>query len=125
MGIELNDKAIEEARDNAEMNGIDNVKFAKGTAENIFSDEEVRALPREETTVVMDPPRKGSSPEFLQQLMEFKPMRVVYMSCGPDTQARDTKVILESGMYSLVEVQPMDLFPQTRHIECCAVYELI
>jgi tRNA/tmRNA/rRNA uracil-C5-methylase (TrmA/RlmC/RlmD family) len=73
--------------------------------------------------VVIDPPRKGASKEFLEQLLEFAPRRLVYMSCGPDTQARDAAILLASGKYELLEVVPFDLFPQTRHIESCAVFE--
>jgi 23S rRNA (uracil1939-C5)-methyltransferase/tRNA (uracil-5-)-methyltransferase len=123
-GIEVNERAIEEAERNAEINEKTNVKFKMGEAENIFNDEEVKGLDRSKTTVVMDPPRKGSSPSFLRQLLQYRPERIVYMSCGPDTQARDTKVLREGG-YEVRDIQPMDLFPQTRHIECCAVFDRV
>jgi len=65
---------------------------------------------------LIDPPRKGCDMVFLNQLFEYGPNRVVYVSCGPDTQARDLKAFLANG-YKLEKVQPFDLFPQTRHIE--------
>ena len=70
-----------------------------------------------QTAVVIDPPRKGCGPEFLQQLFAFAPRRVVYVSCNPSTQIRDLKEFTTHG-YRLITVQPFDLFPQTKHLEC-------
>ena len=128
VGIEVNEKAIVEAQENAALNDITNCAFVAASAEAIFdSDEEVfgqlvKEFPKESTVVVCDPPRKGCSEEFLEQLYQFAPQRVVYMSCDPATQARDAKGIVEAG-YSIMSVQPFDLFPQTRHIECLIVFE--
>ena len=72
---------------------------------------------------MVDPPRKGCSEEFLKQLYEYSPERVVYMSCGPATQARDAKGIIEIGGYEIVSIQPFDLFPQTKHVESLIVFE--
>ena len=72
--------------------------------------------PARETTVLMDPPRRGSDPVFLQQLIARAPNRVIYVSCAPDTQMRDLKILVNAG-YTITDVQPFDLFPQTRHIE--------
>lgn len=138
VGIEVNEKAVEEARENAALNGIVNCNFVSASAEAIFhSKDPVRIIddgnekdllvgdfPRESTVVVVDPPRKGCSEEFLEQLDEYKPARVVYMSCDPATQARDAKFLVSYG-YEIVSIQPFDLFPQTRHIECLAVFERI
>ncbi|EED89971.1 predicted protein, partial [Thalassiosira pseudonana CCMP1335] len=121
VGIEVNDKAVQEARANAELNGIKNCDFVSASAEAIFlSKDPVKG--KESTVVVVDPPRKGCSEEFLEQLDEYKPQRVVYMSCDPATQARDAKFLVAHG-YDIVSVQPFDLFPQTRHIECLAIFE--
>jgi 23S rRNA (uracil1939-C5)-methyltransferase/tRNA (uracil-5-)-methyltransferase len=84
------------------------------SAEAIFSEID---FPKDETAVVIDPPRKGCTPEFLQQLIAFHPSRIVYVSCDPATQIRDLKQLSEGG-YRLLEVQPFDLFPHTRHLEC-------
>lgn len=64
----------------------------------------------------MDPPRSGSTPEFLNSLLKIKPDRIVYISCGPDTQARDIKVLVKGG-YKVTTCQPFDLFPHTEHVE--------
>lgn len=140
VGIEVNDVAVAEARENASLNRIQNCAFVSASAEAIFqSQEPVRVMkdgehndeyegllvgdfPRESTVVVVDPPRKGCSEEFLEQLNNYKPARVVYMSCDPATQARDAKSLVSFG-YEIVSIQPFDLFPQTRHIECLAVFE--
>jgi 23S rRNA (uracil1939-C5)-methyltransferase/tRNA (uracil-5-)-methyltransferase len=134
VGIELNKKAIEEATANAQLNGIANCQFVAASAEAIFTSpprlevegyehQEVQTFPREDTVVVLDPPRKGCSTEFLEQLYEYSPQRIVYMSCGPATQARDAKGIVEIGGYEIVSIQPFDLFPQTKHVECLIVFE--
>jgi 23S rRNA (uracil1939-C5)-methyltransferase/tRNA (uracil-5-)-methyltransferase len=88
------------------------VRFLAGSSENIFRE----ALPEaSRTAVIIDPPRKGCDPLFLQQLIRFGPQKIVYVSCAPDTQARDVKFLLHT--YAVRRVQPFDLFPQTRHIE--------
>lgn len=128
VGIEINDKAVEEASANAQLNKIDNCAFVAATAEAIFEARQsdggynVEDFPRDQTVVVVDPPRKGCSEEFLEQLYQFGAQRIVYMSCDPATQARDAKGIVESG-YEITSVQPFDLFPQTRHIESLVVFE--
>lgn len=112
-GIEVNAPAIALAQANAKINGIRNTEFLIGAAESIF---EGLSLPPESTAILMDPPRKGADEVFLRQLVEFGPARVVYVSCGPDTQARDLKYLCAHG-YEVTRIQPFDLFPQTRHIE--------
>lgn len=134
VGIEVQEKAIEEATYNAEANNIKNCRFVAASAEAIFTsppkvkmesgeEQSVGDFPRDQTVVVVDPPRKGCSGAFLEQLYAFGPQRVVYMSCGPATQARDAKGIVEVGGYDIVSIQPFDLFPQTKHIECLMVFE--
>jgi 23S rRNA (uracil1939-C5)-methyltransferase/tRNA (uracil-5-)-methyltransferase len=132
VGIELNQRAIEEATANAQLNGIENTQFVAASAEAIFTSppklqvgeyEQVSDFPRDETVVVLDPPRKGCSEEFLKQLYDYSPQRIVYMSCGPATQARDAKGIVEIGGYEITSIQPFDLFPQTKHVECLMIFE--
>jgi len=134
VGIEVNEKAIGEATANAEMNSIFNCQFMAASAEAIFTspptitlqgfeNQRVQDFPRDKTVVVLDPPRKGCSEEFLEQLYEYGPQRIVYMSCGPSTQARDAKGIVEVGGYEIISTQPFDLFPQTKHIECLMIFE--
>jgi tRNA/tmRNA/rRNA uracil-C5-methylase (TrmA/RlmC/RlmD family) len=133
VGIEVNARAIEEATENANLNGISNCQFVAASAEAIFTSppkldiygeyDEVSDFPRDQTVVVLDPPRKGCSTEFLEQLYEYSPQRIVYMSCDPATQARDAKGIVEIGGYEIKSIQPFDVFPQTKHIECLVIFE--
>lgn len=113
-GVEISALAVEAAAENAQANGVTNVNFSLGKSECIF--DTVGHLPREQTVVLIDPPRKGCDEAFLQQLSAFKPKKIVYVSCDPSTQARDAKFIVSLG-YTVRRVTPVDLFPQTRHIE--------
>ena len=118
-GVEVNEACADWARRNAETNKLENVTFLGASAEEIFKD---ISFPSGRSAVIIDPPRKGSSLEFLSQLIAFGPRRVVYVSCNPATQARDLKPLTEGG-YKVVEVQPFDLFPHTKHLECVVVLE--
>lgn len=123
-GVEISEASIQWARRNAERNGLSNCRFIQGKAEAIFAE---IAFPPEHTAVVIDPPRKGCDGEFLDQLLAFGPARVVYVSCNPATQMRDLNKLCgdrkSQGAYQLVKVQPFDLFPHTRHLECVATLE--
>jgi len=113
-GIEISETAVQFARQNAAANGIANATFQAGDAAVIFAG---LTLPPGETVVVIDPPRKGCDESFLRQLFAYGPRAVVYVSCDPATQMRDLRHFLAAG-YALTAVQPFDLFPQTRHLEC-------
>ena len=114
VGIELSETSADWARRNAKTNGIENASFIASSAEALFAD---ITFPSEQTSVLIDPPRKGCSVDFLNQLFAFGPSRVVYVSCNPATQMRDLKSFLEKD-YKIESIQPFDLFPQTRHLEC-------
>jgi 23S rRNA (uracil1939-C5)-methyltransferase/tRNA (uracil-5-)-methyltransferase len=113
-GVEVSETSCEWARKNAAANSIINAEFLTASAEAIF---DRISFPAADTTVVIDPPRKGCTPEFIEQLVKFGPSRIVYVSCDPATQVRDLK-LLGGGGYQLADVQPFDLFPHTRHLEC-------
>ena len=113
-GVEVSETSCEWARKNATANGIGNVRFLTAPAEAVFAEINFEAA---QTAVVIDPPRKGCTPEFLEQLVKFGPARVVYVSCDPATQVRDLKHLSTAG-FQLCDVQPFDLFPHTRHLEC-------
>ncbi len=113
-GIEISETSVKFATENAQANGITNATFLAGDAARIFAG---LSFPPGETAVVIDPPRKGCDEPFLAQLCAFGPRTIVYVSCDPATQMRDLKTLLAAG-YALVGVQPFDLFPQTRHLEC-------
>jgi len=113
-GIELSETSVKFATENAAANNIANATFRAGDAAQIFAGLD---FPPDDTAVVIDPPRKGCDELFLNQLFAFGPRAVVYVSCDPATQMRDLKGFLATG-YKLTAVQPFDLFPQTRHLEC-------
>ena len=113
-GVELSATSVKFATENAAANGIANATFHAGDAAQIFAGLD---FPPADTAVVIDPPRKGCDASFLHQLFAFGPRAVVYVSCDPATQMRDLKDFLGAG-YRLAAVQPFDLFPQTRHLEC-------
>ena len=113
-GIEISESSIVFARQNAAANHRTNVTFQAGDAAAIFAG---LSFPAADTVVLIDPPRKGCDESFLNQLFAYGPRAVVYVSCDPATQMRDLKSFLAAG-YELTAVQPFDLFPQTRHLEC-------
>lgn len=112
-GIEINAHAITLAKENAALNHTDNIHFIANSAEHIFHNTPFNP---QSTAIIIDPPRKGCDTIFLEQLLAYTPRRIVYVSCSPDTQARDLKILL-AHRYQVLRVQPFDLFPQTRHIE--------
>lgn len=116
-GVEIVPEAIEDAKRNADLNAISNAEFAVGKAEEVIPkwyEQGVKA-----DVLVVDPPRKGCDEALLQTIIEMQPKKVIYVSCNPATLARDLR-ILEDGGYKTLEVQPVDMFPQTTHVECVA-----
>ncbi|WP_314002448.1 23S rRNA (uracil(1939)-C(5))-methyltransferase RlmD [uncultured Paenibacillus sp.] len=114
-GVEVVPEAIEDARRNAELNDIENAEFAVGLSEDVIPRWRKEGIVAE--VVVVDPPRKGCDQALLDTIVKMQPKRVVYVSCNPSTLARDLQV-LEAGGYRTVEVQPVDMFPHTTHVEC-------
>ena len=121
MGVEIVPEAIEDAKRNAELNGLDNTLFEAGPAEQVIP----RWYKEGKTAdvLVVDPPRKGCDEQLLRTILKQQPKRIVYVSCNPATLARDLRV-LEDGGYRTQEVQPVDMFPQTTHCEAVAWLEL-
>lgn len=117
-GVEIVPEAIEDARRNAELNGMNNVTFEVGASEDVIPSWKEQGI--EADIIVVDPPRKGCDPRLLETILEMKPERVVYVSCNPSTLARDLRA-LEDGGYRTVEVQPVDMFPHTVHVESVAL----
>jgi len=130
-GVEISALSVEAAVANARSNKITNVQFITGSSEKIFDGQSVLSASAEDdggpqptlsgvdpnkTAVLIDPPRRGCDASFLHQLITFSPKKIVYVSCDPATQARDGKYLVENG-YTVTSVTPVDLFPQTRHIE--------
>ncbi|WP_339276086.1 23S rRNA (uracil(1939)-C(5))-methyltransferase RlmD [Paenibacillus sp. FSL W8-0426] len=117
-GVEIVPEAIEDARSNARLNDMRNVTFEVGASEDVIPRWKEQGI--EADVIVVDPPRKGCDPRLLETILEMKPERVVYVSCNPSTLARDLRV-LEDGGYRTLEVQPVDMFPHTVHVESVAV----
>ena len=122
IGVEIVPQAIENAKENARLNGIENVRFicddAKGAANTLY-DEGIRP-----DVVVVDPPRKGCSREVLETIAKMLPERVVYVSCDPATLARDCAVMRELG-YEVNKLSAVDMFPRTVHVESVALLSRI
>jgi 23S rRNA (uracil1939-C5)-methyltransferase len=117
--VESQKNAVEDAKENAVLNGVNNVEFIEGLVE-----EELDNLVKKDKidTIIFDPPRKGLDTETIELLKSAKINKIIYISCNPATQARDIKEL--KSHYQLIEIQPVDLFPQTYHIESAAVLKL-
>ncbi|MGC7870592.1 23S rRNA (uracil(1939)-C(5))-methyltransferase RlmD [Desulfosporosinus sp. SYSU MS00001] len=110
-GIEENPYAVKDAKENAKHNRIENVEFITGKVEDTFPQ-----ITDQPDIVVLDPPRAGAHKSVLERLLELQPAQIIYVSCDPGTLARDLGV-LQSGGYQVAEVQPVDMFPWTPHVE--------
>ena len=129
-GVEINPAAVADARANAALNGLTNCAFVRsdlgadlasalgaspdGDAEDAFRAD--RAGASRPDVIVVDPPRAGLRPEVVRALLRAAPPRLIYVSCNPSTQARDVKLL--RAAYAVSAVRPVDLFPQTPHVEC-------
>ena len=113
VGIEAVKDAIVNANRNATINGLVNITFKWGKAE----DELPKGLDWEPDVVFLDPPRSGCAPELLEAVVNVSPKRIVYVSCDPATLARDIKYLVQEG-YEFIEATPVDMFPWTNHVEC-------
>ncbi|NGP87938.1 23S rRNA (uracil(1939)-C(5))-methyltransferase RlmD [Fodinibius halophilus] len=121
VGIELEEVAIRNAQKNAEKNNIDNVSFVKGDMKDVFT-EEISDRYGDPNCLVTDPPRAGMHPDVVERLIELKVPKIVYVSCNSSTMARDLKKLNE--VYEIQDIQPVDMFPQTYHIETVAKLRL-
>lgn len=121
VGIEYVDAAVVDATKNSKANNITNTSFFAGDMKNVFTEEFVQKNGKPDV-IITDPPRAGMAPEVVQVILNLKPKRVVYVSCNPSTQARDLALMEE--VYKIVKVQPVDMFPQTAHVENVVLLEL-
>jgi tRNA/tmRNA/rRNA uracil-C5-methylase (TrmA/RlmC/RlmD family) len=119
VGIELDSKAIKAARTNAQTKGRLNGEFLAGNTEEVLPRIIGKYLP-DKTSILLDPPRTGCRPEVLELLREIRPKQVLYVSCHPATLARDLNILASGGVFELKQVTPLDMFPQTQHVECVA-----
>ena len=121
IGVELNRDAVGDAIVNARLNGIKNCWFTAADAGE-YMEQMARGGMRPDL-VFLDPPRAGSDERFLSSLLRCAPKKVVYVSCDPETLARDLGVLTKGG-YRVKKLRPVDMFPYTRHIECVAALTL-
>lgn len=115
IGVEVNADAVRDAKVNAELNGIENIEFVCGDASEFLmrlADEKQHL-----DSVIMDPPRAGSTVQFMRSVVALAPDRIVYVSCNPDTLKRDLLYFSKNG-YKVRKITPVDMFPHTSHIEC-------
>ncbi len=115
IGVELNPDAVADACTNAKLNNIENIDFFCDDAGKFM----INAADSGENfdVVIMDPPRAGASLDFLRSLVTLAPKKIVYISCNPETQARDLSFLTRKG-YKVKRIQPVDMFPHTEHVEC-------
>lgn len=121
IGVELNGDAVRDAKVNAAANNLKNIRFYKADAGEFMveaADEESKP-----DIVFMDPPRAGSDTKFLDSLIKMSPQKVVYISCNPETLARNLEYIAQNSEYKVQKIQPVDMFPHTSHIECVVLLD--
>lgn len=120
-GIEIVEQAIEDAKANAKLNKVNNIDFICGDVELAF-DKLIKKEKVKPDVVIVDPPRKGLDENTINNILKLKVERVVYISCNPATMVRDLKIMEEK--YDITEIQPVDMFPFTSHVECCSILKL-
>ena len=120
-GIEIVEEAIEAAKENAKINKVVNTEFIAGDVEQILDDliHNKKIIPN---IVMIDPPRKGLDNNSIKNILKIKPKKLVYISCNPATLIRDLSKLEE--FYEIGFIKPVDMFPYTRHVECCALLEI-
>ncbi|MBR3116647.1 MAG: 23S rRNA (uracil(1939)-C(5))-methyltransferase RlmD [Bacilli bacterium] len=117
IAIESNESAVEDAKENMVLNGLDNIEFKLGRVEDLIDE----LIELNIDTLVLDPPRTGSDKRSLRALLKIKPKNIIYISCNPVTLARDYNVI--RNLYDIKDIQPFDMFPNTHHVETVMVLE--
>ena len=114
VGVEYIEEAVKDARENSKENGINNTYFVAGDMKNILTDAFIAEQGKPDV-IITDPPRAGMHEDVVKVILNAAPEKIVYVSCNPSTQARD--LALMAHMYTVVKVQPVDMFPQTAHVE--------
>ena len=120
IGIEYVPEAIEDAKLNSRVNGIENTLFYAGDMKDVLTDDFIAEHGRPEVMII-DPPRAGMHEDVVKVILNAEPQRLVYVSCNPATQARDIALLDEK--YRVVEIQPVDMFPHTHHVENVTLLE--
>lgn len=121
VGIEYVEDAVSDARENAELNGIDNAEFFAGDMRLVLTSDFIALHGGTPDVMITDPPRAGMHPDVVETILRAAPRRIVYVSCNPATQARDLAAL--DAAYAVAAVQPVDMFPQTQHVENVCLLE--
>ena len=124
VGVEVDHRAILSARKNAETMKRSNGSFIQAPTEDVIDDLVAKFQP-EMTTIILDPPRKGCHASILEVLQRTKPKQIIYVSCHPATLSRDVKSLCSNGLFRVNKVAPLDMFPQTQHVECVTDIRLV
>lgn len=119
VGVEFDRQAIKSAQRNAVLHGRSNGEFISADVQEALP-ELIKRFSPDATSLLLDPPRKGCPKEVLELLRRERPSQIIYVSCHPATMARDLNVLCTDGVFKLVQVVPLDMFPQTQHVECVA-----
>ena len=120
-GVEIVEAAIEDAKRNAELNELDNLRFEVGNAEDWMAKWKEKGI--RPNVIMVDPPRKGLTESLIESATGMNPDRIVYVSCNPATLVRDIQSLMEKGYHVEGRIQPVDQFPQTAHVESVTVME--
>jgi len=119
VAVEYDRPAVQAARRNAAARGLTNGEFLAGRAEELLPGL-LKKLQPSASTIVLDPPRKGCQPEIIELLRHAGPAQIIYVSCQPATMARDLKLLCAGNLFRVAQIVPLDMFPQTAHVECVA-----
>jgi 23S rRNA (uracil1939-C5)-methyltransferase len=123
LGVELVESSVNDARENAKRHNIENCEFIRLDLKDIKHIRNDMADFGAPDVVITDPPRAGMNPKAVKALQEIAPPVIIYVSCNPASLARDGQMLCEEGQYKLVSCQPVDMFPQTNHVESVARFE--
>jgi tRNA/tmRNA/rRNA uracil-C5-methylase (TrmA/RlmC/RlmD family) len=118
-GVEYDRRAVQAAEKNAAARKITNGRFIAAKVEEVLANL-LDKTAAQDAAVLIDPPRKGCGPDILKLLRSIRPRQIIYVSCHPATMARDLNILRSDGVFELLHVQPLDMFPQTQHVECVA-----
>ena len=119
-GIEIEEQAVKMANMNLELNNVTNAEYIAGSVESKIVEYEKRNIHPD--VIVVDPPRKGLDLDSIEYIIKFRPKKIGYVSCSPATFARDLKLL--SPYYEIGNITPVDLFPNSEHVECCTVLQI-
>ncbi|MCL1804903.1 MAG: 23S rRNA (uracil(1939)-C(5))-methyltransferase RlmD, partial [Clostridiales bacterium] len=114
LGVDVSEASVRDARLNARLNGAGNARFLTGAAETLMPELASGGVP---DLIVLDPPAKGVKPAVIDTILTLRPEKVLYISCDPATLARDLELLSRGGGYRIRLIQPVDMFPQTAHVE--------